>query len=191
LRSLDAHLARAADSAAYFGFRFDESTARTALEAHLADEQHAIARLRCYRDGIMRVEIQHPTPDLRNPVRLAVDREPIRSEECWPQHSTSVRDVYTSRLKRHPKADDVVVVNDRLDVVSSCRANLAVCLDNTWWTPPSGSGCLPGVERAELLRAGYLRERRLHLAELVEAQGIALISSAHGWRDAVLEEPLC
>ncbi len=84
-----------------------------------------------------------------------------------------------------------MVVNERLRDRELCRANLAVCLDGTWWTPASDSGCLPGVERAELLREGYLRERRLHLAELVEAQGIALISSAHGWRDAVLEEAPC
>jgi para-aminobenzoate synthetase / 4-amino-4-deoxychorismate lyase len=102
---------------------------------------------------------------------------------------TSVRDAYTSRLASHPEADDVVVVNEQRELVGSCRANLAVCRDGTWWTPPAGSGCLPGVERARLLREGRMQERRLHLTDLVEAQGIALISSARGWRPASLTSP--
>ena len=47
-------------------------------------------------------------------------------------------------------------MNERGDVTESCTANIAVRLDGQWWTPPLGSGCLPGIERGRLVADGEL-----------------------------------
>ncbi|GAA4684645.1 aminodeoxychorismate synthase component I [Pseudonocardia yuanmonensis] len=191
LRSLDAHLARVADSAAYFGFRFDGPGVRAALAEHLAGSGDARVRLRCYRDGSLGIDVEPLPPPADRPVRLVVDPEPVDSTLCWPHHKTSRREPYSARLARHPGADDVLLVNERGEVTESCTASLAARIDGTWWTPPLGSGCLPGVERGLLVAAGRLRERALRPGDLLRAEELALVSSLRGWRQATLtSEPV-
>jgi para-aminobenzoate synthetase / 4-amino-4-deoxychorismate lyase len=186
LRSLDAHLARVAASADYFGFRFDAGTVRTTLATRLDGAGDARVRLRCYRDGTLGVDVEELPRPAAGPVRLSIDPEPIDSTACWPHHKTSLREPYSARLARHPSADDVVLVNERGEVTESCTANLAVRLDGQWWTPPLESGCLPGVERARLLACGVLRERVLRPADLRRAEDLALVNSLRGRRPATL-----
>ncbi|MEU7813405.1 aminodeoxychorismate synthase component I [Pseudonocardia sp. NPDC049154] len=186
LQSLAAHLARIADSAGYFGFRFDAPAVRSALAARLAGCGDARVRLRCYRDGTSGIDVEDLPPPASGPVRLVLDPEPVDSTQCWPHHKTSRRAPYSARLARHPEADDVLLVNERSEVTESCTANLAVRLDGEWWTPPLGSGCLPGVERGLLVAAGRLQERALRPGDLLRAEELALVNSLRGWRVATL-----
>ena len=94
-----------------------------------------------------------------------------------------------ARALRHPDAEDVVLVNERGELTETTIANLAVRLDGTWWTPPTTSGCLPGVERARLLDLGRLRERVLHVEDLAAADGLAVVNSLRGRREATLVVP--
>ncbi|SEO45752.1 chorismate-binding protein [Trujillonella endophytica] len=185
IRSLDAHLARLAASAAYVGFRFDEAAARSALLGLTGDGDLRV-RLLCRRDGALAVDVA-PAPEAdARPLRLAVDDDPIDSREWWPHHKTTRRRPYTERRDRHPAADEVVLVNERGEVTEACTANLAVRLGGRWWTPPLGNGCLPGVERGRLVAAGVLAERALRPADLRAAEELALVNSLRGWRPAVL-----
>ena len=115
-----------------------------------------------------------------------VDDEPVDSASPWLQHKTTRREPYAARALRHPDADDVVLVNERGELTETTIANLAVRLDGTWWTPPTTSGCLPGVERARLLDLGRLRERVLHVEDLAAADGLAVLNSLRGRREAQL-----
>jgi para-aminobenzoate synthetase/4-amino-4-deoxychorismate lyase len=173
-------------SAEYFGFRFDRAAVRAALDARLAGAGDARVRLLCLRDGEVKVQVHAPPPPAEGPVRLAVDEEPIDSRECWPHHKTSRRLPYTIRRERHPWADDVLLVNERGEITEASTANVAVRLGGSWWTPPVGHGCLPGIERARLVIAGVLRERVLLPADLRRAERLAVINSLRGWRPAVL-----
>ncbi len=186
LRSLDAHVARVAASADYFGFRFDAAAVRAVLAARLTDAGDARVRLRCYRDGTVGVDVEELPAPATGPVRLAIDPVPIDATACWPHHKTSLREPYTSRLARHPAADDVVLVNERGEVTESCTANLAARLGGQWWTTPLESGCLPGIERARLVDDGVLRERILGPADLHRAEDLALVNALRGWRPATL-----
>jgi para-aminobenzoate synthetase/4-amino-4-deoxychorismate lyase len=185
------HLARLGRSARYFGFQFDQTAAQSILAArtrHLNED--AIVRLRWYRDGSCTVELVEFVPaDRHHPVRLAIDREPIDSRQCWPQHKTSLRLPYTARLARHCDVDDVLLLNEREEVTESCTANVTVRLQGRWWTPPLDSGCLPGVGRARLLATGRIRERVIDADDVHLAEEIALISSVRGWRPARIVDP--
>ncbi|MDQ4119614.1 MAG: aminotransferase class IV, partial [Actinomycetota bacterium] len=188
VRSLDAHLARVASSAAYFGFRFDGHAVREAVRSVVDDAGDARVRLLCRRDGTVEVELAAPPAPPDGPVRLAVDPQPVDSRTCWPYHKTSLRSPYDDRLARHPDAGDVVLVNERGEVTETCTANLAVHLDGRWWTPAADCGLLPGVERARLLASGALRERVLEPRHLAAADGLALVNSLRGWRSATLPD---
>jgi para-aminobenzoate synthetase / 4-amino-4-deoxychorismate lyase len=115
-----------------------------------------------------------------------VDHEPVDAASPWLQHKTTRRDPYRTRALRHPGADDVVLVNQRGELTETTIANLAVRLDGRWWTPPTPSGCLPGVERGRLLDLGLLHERVLHVDDLAVAEELAVLSSLRGWRAAQL-----
>ncbi|MDN5857293.1 MAG: chorismate-binding protein [Pseudonocardia sp.] len=183
---LELHLRRMADSAAYFGFAFRADDARAAVaEALRGHPAPARIRLTAHRDGRVAASVG-PAPAVpAGPVRLALDPEPIDARECWPHHKTSRRAPYDARLARHA-ADDVLLVNERGEVTESCVANLAVLLDGRWWTPPVGSGCLPGVARGVLVAAGVLAERTITPADLAAAERLALVNSLRGWRPAHL-----
>jgi para-aminobenzoate synthetase/4-amino-4-deoxychorismate lyase len=119
-------------------------------------------------------------------VRLALDDDPVDATSPWLQHKTTRRDVYLTRALRHPEADDVVLVNQQGELTETTTANLALRIGGRWWTPPTTSGCLPGVERARLLELGHLQERRLSVPDLRHAEQIAVLSSLRGWRQARL-----
>jgi para-aminobenzoate synthetase/4-amino-4-deoxychorismate lyase len=186
-RHLDRHLARLADSAAYFGSALDDGAVRAAVAAAVAGRS-APSRVRVTvdRDGTVSVDVRDAPAAPDRPVTLAVDDDPVDPGLVWLHHKTTRREVYTQRAARHPGADDVVLVNDRGEVTETTIANLAVRLAGRWWTPPTTSGCLPGVERARLLDAGVLTERVLTVADLHAAEELALVSSLRGWRPAVL-----
>jgi para-aminobenzoate synthetase/4-amino-4-deoxychorismate lyase len=137
--------------------------------------------------GRLRIELAPLPATPAQPVRLVVDPEPVDSASRWLFHKTTRRTVYTSRAARHPRADDVVLVNERGELTETTIANLAVQLDGVWWTPPLEVGLLPGVERCRLVELGQLRERILRPDELRRAEALAVVNSLRGWRPAVLQ----
>lgn len=187
LRFLHRHLARMADSAEYFGFRFHRD-AVVAVARHALAGRAGPARVRILLDraGDVAVDLDDLPAASSGPVRLAVDDDPVDEGNPWLQHKTTRRAPYVSRALRHPEADDVVLVNRRGEVTETTIANVALRLDGRWSTPPTSSGCLPGVARARLLQLGRLRERSLTVDDLIAADAIAVVNSLRGWRQASL-----
>jgi para-aminobenzoate synthetase/4-amino-4-deoxychorismate lyase len=183
---LPEHLERMGSSASYFGFRFDAEAAAAMLKEAVAEMSgRSLVRLTLARDGTLATEIRDLPPAGRR-VRIALDDEPVDPNDVWLFHKTSRRAPYDRRRERRPDVDDVILVNDRGEATESTIANLAVELDGGWVTPPISSGLLPGTYRAVLVREGRLAERPVTVDELRQATGIALVSSARGWRPATL-----
>ncbi len=183
----EGHLQRLASSADYFGFSLDLDQVISALNEALQAARHANrVRLTVDRKGRVSIQLGPMPPHRREPVRLAVDRDPVHSSDVWLYHKTTRRTPYQTRAARYRDCDDVIMINERGELTETTIANLAVQIDGRWWTPPLGSGCLPGVERARLLTAGLLTERVVGQEEVSRVQGWALVSSLRGWRNAVL-----
>jgi para-aminobenzoate synthetase / 4-amino-4-deoxychorismate lyase len=185
-RHLPEHLDRMGYSAAYFGFRFDPEDATATLKEAVAETARpSLVRLTLARDGTLNAEVRD-LPPADQAVRVALDDEPVDPNDVWLFHKTSRRMPYDRRRERRPDVDDVILVSDRGEATESTIANLAVELDGAWVTPPISSGLLPGTYRAVLVREGRLAERPVTMDELMGATGIALVSSARGWRPATL-----
>lgn len=182
---LEEHLARLASSARYFGFAFDEPAARADLEAERAVARTPRrVRLTLARDGARTLSSSDLPADPAGPVEVELDDDPVDPDDVWLFHKTTRRAVYDRRAARHGR--EAILVNDRGEITETPIANLAVRIDGAWWTPARGSGLLAGTARARLLREGTLRERALTVDDLARAEGIALVSSVRGWRDATL-----
>ena len=119
-------------------------------------------------------------------LRVAIDDEPQDPRDVFLFHKTSLRERYEEARRRHPDADDVLLVNDRGEITESTIANVAVLLDGRWRTPPLDAGLLPGIGRAVALEEGRLVEGSVTIEEARSADEIALISDTRGWRLATL-----
>jgi para-aminobenzoate synthetase/4-amino-4-deoxychorismate lyase len=186
---LPQHLARLRDSAAYFGFRLDSGAARAALDEAVAglDGADQRVRLQLERDGGLSTETRALPETASGTVRVAlVEDDPVDPDEVWLFHKTTRRATYDRRRERRPDVDDVVLVNGRGEVTETTIANLAVRLAGRWVTPPREAGLLGGTYREVLVREGWLEERPVTVAEARAAEGLALVSSVRGWRDAEL-----
>ncbi len=185
-RHVNEHLERMAASARYFGYRFEPEAAAEALKLAVADRSGAVAvRLTLARDGSLSTDVRDLPPGSES-VLVAIDDEPVDPSDVWLFHKTTRRAPYDRRRDRRPDVDDVLLTNDRREVTESTIANVAVNLAGTWVTPPVDAGLLPGTYRAVLVRGGRLTERPVTTQELRDATEIALVSSARGWRPAVL-----
>jgi para-aminobenzoate synthetase / 4-amino-4-deoxychorismate lyase len=189
-RHLREHLERLVGSARYFDFALDEAATRTRLEKTAADAPAPLrVRLTLARTGETTIETAPLPVGADGPVRVALDEDaPVDPRDVWLFHKTTRRRPYERRRELRPDADDVLLLNTRGHVTESTIANLAVRIDGTWWTPPIDDGLLPGTYRRVLLADGTLRERPIRVAELRSAEELALVSSARGWRTAILPD---
>jgi para-aminobenzoate synthetase / 4-amino-4-deoxychorismate lyase len=187
VRNLGAHLARLAASARYFGLAVPPEIEELVAKAVAGLDTPTRVRLLLRSGGTVEV----PTSPMETgvpstPLRLCVDSQPVDSTEVTLFHKTTDRRRYDERARRHPAADDVVLVNERSEVTETTRANLAVRLAGRWCTPPLRSGLLPGVERARRLAEGQLVERVVTVDDLRAASAVAVLSSLRGWRAALV-----
>lgn len=180
------HLARMRQSAQFLGF-FVRDDLGNVLDKRLTTVD-VVARVRLLLSRSGRVDVQvTPAPEARpEPVRLVIDDEPVSSRWALLFHKTTRRVIYTQRQRRHPEADDVVMVNERGECTESTTANIAARVGSGWLTPPLSSGCLPGVERARRIESGELVEAALTPDDLHSAEAIAVLNSLRGWRAATL-----
>ncbi len=186
IRNCELHLQRLAGSARVLGFGYDAGSTRERLDAALAGQPRRLrVRLLLAADGEVSVE-REPLGVGLHKLRLAIDPVAGPPPDTWSRHKTTRRGRYEAAAARCPDADDVVLIDAAGAAVETTRANLAVRLAGRWYTPPLGSGCLPGVERGRLLAAGRLTERAVSVAELRRAEALAVVSSLRGWRPARL-----
>jgi para-aminobenzoate synthetase/4-amino-4-deoxychorismate lyase len=182
---LDRHLDRLEDSAAYFAVPIDRAAVLTEMEALTGRDDPLRVRLTVDRRGTVDVEKQVLEDD-PGPVKLALDDDPVDTASPFLFHKTTRRALYEDRSRRHPDADDVLLVNGKGEITESTVANVVVRLDGRWVTPPVESGCLPGVYRSVLLGVGRIHERVVTLDDLRGADEVALINSVRLWRPALL-----
>jgi para-aminobenzoate synthetase/4-amino-4-deoxychorismate lyase len=180
------HLTRLTSSANYWGFPASELSRAPAAMLDACEGQRHPARVRLVlrRSGTVEVAVAPMPGPLGRPVRLALAREPVRSDDALLFHKHGDR----SRYDRFRRAgfDDVILWNERGEATEVTIANLAVRLAGRWYTPPLDCGLLPGVERARRVEAGELAERVITVDELAQAEDLSVVNSLRGWRPAVL-----
>jgi len=178
---LNRHLRRAAESAVYFGFKYDEQSVRSKLECAVADIDSGrhIVRMLLSRSGDVRIEA---TPlVLGNAVRrVGVLADSCDSGDCFLYHKTTKRAVYEQAKAAMPECDDVLLMNERGELTESTIANLVVDIGGERITPPVSSGLLAGTMRAELLEAGEIKEGIVTVEMLQNADAVQLINSVRG-----------
>lgn len=89
---------------------------------------------------------------------------------------------YSTRLRARRYAeqrgfDDAIFVLESGEVSELSTSNLIALVDGSWITPRLDSGALPGITRKTLIENFGLREGKLDLISLLEADSLGAISS--------------
>jgi para-aminobenzoate synthetase/4-amino-4-deoxychorismate lyase len=192
---LEDHLHRLGRSASYWGIEVDRGAIGLMLDS-IGDEltEPTKVRLVVAGDGATSVSLdsaparfsEGPGPH-GNVVVLALDATPVDSRRRDLFHKTTNRAPYRIRAKRHPGADDVVLVNEQGNVTETTIANLVFLVEGEWVTPPVTDGLLAGVMRGRLIDDGIIKERSVSTAMARTADAVAVINSVQGWRQAVID----
>jgi para-aminobenzoate synthetase/4-amino-4-deoxychorismate lyase len=101
-------------------------------------------------------------------------------------HKTTRRAVYEAAAASRPDCGEVILWNADGYVTETAIANIAVCREGRWVTPPASEGLLPGTMRAELLARGIVVEGRIPADSLDAGSQLAAFNSLRGWRQLQL-----
>ncbi|HZX28207.1 MAG TPA: chorismate-binding protein, partial [Telluria sp.] len=127
-RHRDRHLARLARSAAWFGYPFSHEQARAVLDAACAALNGPTRmRLALSADGSL-VTQSAPLAPIPGQVRILIAPDPVRSDELFLRHKTSVRARYDAAWKEAEAkgAFDTVFFNERGELAEGGRSSVFV-----------------------------------------------------------------
>ena len=180
---VDRHLARLAESAAYFGFPCDVTLVGQRLDRCAAAHPAGRWRVRLELDSSGKVTVEcRPLEAARpEPERVVLASRSVDSRDRFLCHKTTRRDVYDHHRAAHPGAFDVLLWNERRELTEFTRGNLVAETDGMLWTPPRSSGLLAGVFRGELVDAGTIHERVLTVEDLPRCTRLWFINSLREW----------
>jgi para-aminobenzoate synthetase/4-amino-4-deoxychorismate lyase len=178
---LNRHLGRMAASARYFGIPFDRADVRRVLAAAVHRGAALRVRVLLDEDGVSSVETAPLPPPPDGPVRAGLARFPVDRSDPFLFHKTTRRTVYEDAAASRPDCDEVILWNGDGFVTETTIANIALCSDGRWVTPPISEGVLAGTLRAELLARGVLEEGRIAVDSL-DGGRLAAVNAVRGWR---------
>lgn len=186
---LERHLARLAESAAYFNIPIHLHAIQNQLAdfgATLTLVAHKVRVSVTQRGRVSLTAVPLSEIPLPPVMRVALAAQPIDSSNVFLYHKTTRRDVYDAARAARPDCDDVVLWNERGEITESTIANVVVELNGQRYTPPVECGLLPGTFRADLIARGLIHERVILKEELRAASRVWLINSVRGWLDVQL-----
>lgn len=178
---LDRHLARLADSAAYFDFELDEVGIWAAI-GELREDGPRRLRLVVEQSGAFTLNAE-ALPEWPDAIRVGLASAAVNSGNRLLYHKTTLRTHYPPL----GEYDELLLFNERGELTEGTFTNVAYRRGDQWCTPPVACGLLAGTFRAELIERGELREERLLVADLVTVDEVRLLNSVRGWSPAILD----
>jgi para-aminobenzoate synthetase/4-amino-4-deoxychorismate lyase len=185
---LERHMARLYRSSNYFGFtlRLGAVLDILNLRAQPLQGKHKV-RLLLSRNGTFSVQTEQlpAAPEEQMAIVTLADR-PVDSHNPFLYHKTTNRLMYEQEQGKHPHCTDVIFCNEQGEITEASRHNIVVNMNGRMLTPPLSAGLLPGTFREELLASQVVREKRITVQDLRQADDIFLVNSVRKWRKAQL-----
>jgi para-aminobenzoate synthetase/4-amino-4-deoxychorismate lyase len=201
---LELHLARMADSAAYFDYPLDRAALGQRLQTEALTFRNEAVRVRIllHQDGRITISatpcalptaLDLPTPratGLDLP-RVMVSPRTTDSSSPFLYHKTTCRDLYASERQRAVDLgyEEVLFTNENGEITEGSITNILIRQGDRLVTPPLRCGLLAGVCREHLRyrHPGVISEQVLHPADLLAADAIYLANSVRGLIQVRLE----
>lgn len=192
---LEEHLARLADSAAYFRYPCPLTDIRTLLnneDAKLRGQSgHQRLRLLLDRQGHVTVSVTScggppaTIDDGENDVpRITFAISRTSSVDIFLFHKTTHREIYERERSRAMEGGyyEVLFCNERGEVTEGAISSVFIRQGDILYTPPLTCGLLPGILRGHLLAGAtpLVREKVLFPEDLARAEAIYVGNSVRG-----------
>jgi para-aminobenzoate synthetase/4-amino-4-deoxychorismate lyase len=183
---LERHLARMAESAAFFGIPFDRGEAVRALDDAVRECSDTLrVRLMLAESGTFASTVAPLAPEASH-WRYAISPVRLSSGDVLLRHKTSRRETFESEHARAQSSgiDEVLFLNERGELTEGSRSNVFARLDGRLLTPALSCGLLNGCLRQELIERGDCVEAILTPADLVRAEALYFGNSLRGLIEA-------
>lgn len=188
-QQLEKHLQRMADSAAYFGYRYDSADIQrvlTQLSTPFVPGQQYKVRLSLKRTGhclgeALQLRQQEPATELG----VVLGSERTNSQNRMYYHKTTDRALYdwASRFAQECGYADMIFLNEKGEVTEGATNNIFIARAGSLLTPPLCCGLLNGIYRQSLLEKSHrAREEKLFLDDLLKAEKIYICNAIRGLR---------
>jgi para-aminobenzoate synthetase/4-amino-4-deoxychorismate lyase len=192
-RFLAGHLKRLKNSAQYFSFEYKEPVVRKQLNALARKFKKACAyrvRMLMDRHGVISFE-SAPINQKMHPqtLRIAISKHKVDADNVHLYHKTTRRQPYDSEHAHYYSKGffDVVFKNTKNEFTEGAISNIIIEKEKQLFTPPVSSGLLPGVYRSYLIQRCKVKEKKLFLKDLREADKVFLCNSVRGMVEVRLE----
>ncbi len=174
----EAHIERLKNSCAYFLYPFPEQDIEKALRQLVQQYTQGTykGRLLLDKTGKITVECTAITP-LTTTIKASWAPEPIQSKNALYYHKTTERQIYPVTIL----PQEYLLYNEKGQITEFTNGNVALLINDQWFTPPVTCGLLNGTLRAQLIKQGKLTEKILYKEEFDQATSIAFINSVRGW----------
>ncbi len=181
---LDEHLKRMELTAEFFLFCFNRKLVLSSIKKITSKIKKNVYRLRIRLNKLG--EINHELTSesqIIGDIKVVLSSNTISSNNKFQYFKTTNRVMY---LKEHKKYFakgffDVLYVNERGEVAEGAITNIFISKRDIISTPPLNAGILSGVYRKHYIKSNSgVRERRLYLQDLLEADKIILTNAFRG-----------
>lgn len=192
---LDRHMARLADSAAYFDFALNMDTVMEVLNDHAAafegsGEARRVRLLVGPRGSASVTSTALPASPVA-PARVCLAATRTNSGDPFLVHKTTRRQVYDGAFARAFTAGyaDILFFNERDELTEGAISTVFIVKDGQWFTPPIEAGVLPSILRSEVLARGepHVTVAPISRAALLDADEIYIGNSVRGLRAVTLD----
>ncbi len=189
---LDLHINRLEESAEYFDYKFNKEKLLlelNRLSAPLADGRYKVRAL-LGRSGDM--QITHTRlDDIATEFKLTISEHRTNSNDIFFFHKTTNRRLYEDELKRVREKGffDVIFLNENDEITEGSITNVYININGATYTPPLDCGLLNGTMRQHMIREHQIKEKKVTLNDLRNADAIHISNAIIGYKKAVLHIP--
>ena len=180
----DEHIDRMKQTAEYFLFSFDRKKIKSYLNKIINKTDSESYRLKLSLDKYGKVcQVISRLIQLPQEIKVIISKNNIYSKNRFQYFKTTNRRLYDREYKSFKAKGffDAIYFNERGELAEGAITNIFIYKNDVISTPPINAGILPGVYRKYLLKNNSgIRERRLYLADLLEADKIVLTNSVRG-----------
>ncbi|WP_417451602.1 aminodeoxychorismate synthase component I [Kordiimonas sp.] len=193
---LERHMARLADSAAYFDFSYDEANVREVLADHAAAFEGSAearrARLLVGPRGSASVTSTALPAAPQNEARVCLAMQRTRSDDPFLAHKTTRRQNYDGTYAQAFAKGyaDALFFNEHDNLTEGAISTVFIVEAGRWATPPLDAGVLPGILRTELLASSRhnIAVETISRDRLLATDEIYIGNSVRGLRRVMLHD---
>lgn len=178
------HLNRMQQTAEYFLFCFDRKLIESQLNQIIKNTDHKSYRIRIALDKFGK--LTHSIlalQELPKCINVIISNKRVSANNKFQYFKTTNRILYNSEYKKYSSIGffDVIFINESNEISEGAITNIFIHNNDIISTPHTNAGILPGVYRKHLLKNNsMIRERRIYLKDLIEADKIVLTNSVRG-----------